>query len=176
MVTQNLKNKKVVIFDMDDTLSDTSHRRHLVEAPRGQKNWPAFYDACGEDSERIPFIDMALQLAAADYTIVIFSGRLESCRAATEHWLKDRGIEPALLLFRQPKQFKKTHQLKSMWLDSLLKEGAQVVMAVDDDDSNLQMFQDAGLLTLDAKNIEQSFFHVEKLLSQHKKNYSIFSR
>ena len=37
-----------VVFDLDGTLADITHRLHHIEPPN--KNWPAFFRACGDDA------------------------------------------------------------------------------------------------------------------------------
>ena len=169
----NLNGRKVAVFDMDDTLSDTTQRRHHLDVPKGEKkNWAAFYAACGADADQPHFVEMALSLSAAGVEIVVFSGRLESCRDDTASWLWARGIEPALMRFRPEKSFMKSHQLKGMWLDWLVKSGAEVVMAIDDEEANIKMFSEAGLLTLDAKDVDSTKLKFEELMGKIKKQDS----
>ena len=46
-----------IIFDMDGTLADVSHRKHFVE--NNPKNWEAFYKAMINDKPNSPVIMIA---------------------------------------------------------------------------------------------------------------------
>jgi phosphoglycolate phosphatase-like HAD superfamily hydrolase len=49
---------KTVIFDLDGTLCDISHRLHFIE--NGNKDWDGFYAACPDDVPKpamIAFVD-----------------------------------------------------------------------------------------------------------------------
>ena len=74
--------RQVVIVDIDGTISDCSARIKYLE----QKNWDAFYDACGNDTPITPICTLVNNLAK-DYDIAFISGRRESCRAVTEMWV-----------------------------------------------------------------------------------------
>lgn len=83
-----MNKKMVAIFDMDDTLSDTSHRRHLIETGAGvKKEWSKFFELCHEDTERSWMIERALELQKAGVLIAIFTGRPQSVAPATLSWL-----------------------------------------------------------------------------------------
>jgi phosphoglycolate phosphatase-like HAD superfamily hydrolase len=78
--------KWLVVFDIDGTLSDPSHRLHyILSAP---KDWDAFFDAVGDDGA----IDEAVAVCRAMYLnghdIEFWTGRAERCRNATEFWLE----------------------------------------------------------------------------------------
>jgi phosphoglycolate phosphatase-like HAD superfamily hydrolase len=53
---------KKIIFDLDGTLANIDHRRHLVEGP--QKDWDAFFKACDKDipNTQIVWLFNVLQL------------------------------------------------------------------------------------------------------------------
>jgi phosphoglycolate phosphatase-like HAD superfamily hydrolase len=55
-----------VIFDVDGVLADASGRQHLLEWP--QRDWDAFFDACGDD----PVIDeVARMLSLLDKELIV---------------------------------------------------------------------------------------------------------
>ena len=44
-----------IVFDLDDTLADNSHRHHLIEYPQwwaedGKPDWDAFFELCDKDA------------------------------------------------------------------------------------------------------------------------------
>ena len=42
-----IKPSRAVVFDIDGVLSDAVGRQHFLEI--GQRNWTAFFEACGDD-------------------------------------------------------------------------------------------------------------------------------
>lgn len=142
-----------VILDVDDTLSDTAPRRHLIEPPEGvKKDWPAFYGQCHLDENRDWMLDLARRLAAAGAQIAVFTGRPLSQRRPTLDWLRARGIEPALARFRGDRDFRKSPAMKGLWLDEMIAAGALPWAAVDDEPANLVAFAARGVLALDAND------------------------
>ena len=80
-----MKHKPVVIFDIDGTLADISHRRHFVEG--NKKNWAKFNQAMINDTPKTAIV--ALYQALWDkYYVIIVSGRTDDFRQQTEAWFK----------------------------------------------------------------------------------------
>lgn len=59
---------KAVIFDIDGTLADLSHRLHHVSGK--PKNWDAFFAEADRDALIVPMRDLAQMLAAAGTKII----------------------------------------------------------------------------------------------------------
>ena len=75
----------LVVFDLDGTLTDTTHRNHhLMQEP---KNWDAFYDACSEDGPKREVITILNALGQAGHIIEIWTGRREDTCDKTNCWL-----------------------------------------------------------------------------------------
>ncbi|MGO8211866.1 AAA family ATPase [Rhizobium ruizarguesonis] len=82
-----------VIFDLDGTLADISHRTHHVRG--GEKtDWDAFFAACVDDMPNLHVIDTFKAHVAAGHTVRVWSARSDVVRAETEKWLSDYGIDP----------------------------------------------------------------------------------
>ena len=84
--------KNAIIFDIDGTLADLTHRRHLVTG-HGKPDWKTFMDKMVDDP---PLADMCwLAELLGDHPLVdsgqlslfLFSGRSETHRKETETWL-----------------------------------------------------------------------------------------
>ena len=139
---------KFVIFDIDDTLSDTTHRRHFVERVKGN-DWTSFFLSCGKDSEKEEIVRLARKLAANGLGIAIMSGRRQSVRDISVDWLEKAGINADRMFFRREKDFRKSHVVKQSWTEVLLSEGHEIVMALDDEEPNRRMFSGLGITALD---------------------------
>lgn len=107
----------MMIFDLDGTLADCSHRRHFVTPdkaglmksldlntgksnlgfflPNGEfeewkPDWKAFYEACDLDKPIQPVLDTFIHLTQGEpfnHDVQIWSGRCESVREKTLNWL-----------------------------------------------------------------------------------------
>ena len=80
-----------IIFDIDGTLADITHRRHHVE--NKPKNFAAFQAAAHLDPVHQPIAIMARCLGSLfAHRIILCSGRGEQERPVTEAWLEKHQI------------------------------------------------------------------------------------
>ena len=95
-----MEQKKIVIVDIDGTISKVGDRlKYLKQNP---KDWDSFYEACGEDEANMPIIKL-VKILQLEYDVVFCTGRRESVRHKTNHWLLDNlgwGVAGHHLLMR----------------------------------------------------------------------------
>lgn len=84
-----------VVFDLDGTLADISHRVHYVR--NGRRDWDAFFKECVHDRGVGHVIETFHAHLAAGHKVRIWSARSDVVRAETEQWLSDMGIDPCFL-------------------------------------------------------------------------------
>lgn len=133
-----------IIIDLDGTLCDVSHRTHFVkESP---PNWPAFFDACIDDTPNAAvaaLYDMAIQ---TNYRIIYVSGRPETHRAETEEWLCRHELNNyAELLMRPAGDYRQDAVVKRELFDQHISGRYHILFTVDDRDQVVQMWRDLGL-------------------------------
>jgi hypothetical protein len=75
-----------IVVDLDGTLADISHRRHLVASK--PKNWPAFQKLAHLDKVVEPVAVLVRSLPMLAHRIILCSGRGEQERPTTVEWLK----------------------------------------------------------------------------------------
>lgn len=156
MQAQN--SRPLYIFDLDGTLSLPDHRRHLVEkpavVPRGEEfkpQWDAFYKACIDDAPNWPVIGVFIQLYQIGADIRIWSGREDSVRMETVHWLFTYlNLQPyaiqKILQMRPTGDYTPDHQLKRKWLNALPPQERQRLGGVFDDRQKVvDMWREEGL-------------------------------
>ena len=143
--------KKLYIFDFDGTLSDPSHRRHILDTDDEDK-WKKFFLACGADSPNESVIHTLNSLAnMGDCDILIFSGRSDIARAISVEWLNQHTElhfypDDERLIMRREGDFTPDHILKKQWLDNMLIEDrARLVAVFDDRDSVVRMWRENGI-------------------------------
>jgi hypothetical protein len=133
---------KCIIVDMDGTLSNASHRQHLVrEKP---KQFDKFYDLCGLDEPHLHVIT-AVQALAAHYPIVIVSGRIERTRGITIEWLIQHRVPWHEMHMRPNGDFREDHILKAEILDQKILPKWEPMMAFDDRDRVVAMWRQRGI-------------------------------
>jgi FMN phosphatase YigB (HAD superfamily) len=152
------------IFDLDGTLADLKHRRRFVTRSddparlRRKPDWDAFHAACVDDTPIMPVIQTFIALVGTAGTRAdawIWSGRMETVRKETEHWLHmEAGLhgghyEPLfkLLKMRPANDYTPDDQLKESWLHAMSPEDrARLVMAFDDRDRVVAMWRRNGVV------------------------------
>ena len=130
----------LVVFDLDGTLADVEHRRHLIEKPN--RRWDAFFAACPDDA----LIDAAALAfrahEAAGHRVEVWSGRSDAVRAETEAWLAGHDLAPARLLMRPDRDYTPDDALKEAWLD---RADPAPALVYDDRDKVVAMWRRRGV-------------------------------
>lgn len=131
-----------VIVDIDGTLSNASHRQHLVQD--GNKDWDRFYDLCEFDDFH-PHIGVIVNLLYDFYKIVLVSGRVERVRDKTVKWLDQHKVSYDELFMRPDGDFRPDDVLKAEILGRDIAPKWHPVMAFDDRDRVVAMWRKCGI-------------------------------
>lgn len=90
-----MKDKNLIICDLDGTLANIEHRLHYIKGPK--KDWDSFNKACVDDTVNKDVREVLWNMYDAgrrrgkegsDRTVYFFSGRSEVVRKETEEWLQ----------------------------------------------------------------------------------------
>ena len=141
--------KQFVIFDIDGTIADCSHRVHHANA----KEWEEFHLLCDEDPVIVPVADLLVALSASA-TILLLTGRPERYRYKTQQWLKKSGLDMyyAELIMREDDNFMKDGQMKLVALETRFGDYEGVMdnvwFVVDDRDTVVEALRNYGLTVL----------------------------
>lgn len=148
----------MIIFDLDGTLADCEHRRHFVDPLKALKeefkpNWPAFYDACDQDTPIMPVINIC-NILRKKHSVQIWSGRSATVIDKTMKWLRqylpiDRYTKRLDLLMRPVGDNTPDDQLKEKWLDKAISEGKTIDFVVDDRPKVVRMWRRRGIFVFD---------------------------
>ena len=141
---------KWVVFDLDGTLCDISHRLYLIK--RDKPLWEAFNEACSSDLPRRREIELLKTLYKAGYKIALFTGRSASFKPETEDWLFYHGIKYDTLQMRAVGDRRSDSAVKKEYLESAGIKPEQVLFVVEDRDRVVQMWRDLGILCLQNVN------------------------
>jgi len=138
-----------VIFDIDGTLADCSHRKHFLEET--PKNWEGFLDSklVILDKPIEPIVRLARQLRNFNYLIAC-TGRNERHRAVTQQWLNRHDLNMCKLLMRANEDFRPDEIVKEEMLRQLQSEGYAPWLVIDDRKRVVDMWRRNGLVCLQA--------------------------
>jgi FMN phosphatase YigB (HAD superfamily) len=138
-----------VVFDLDGTLADCSHRLQYAQS----KQWDEFHSRSNEDDVIIRVADLLVSLAAtAD--IVILTGRPEKYRAATQKWLEESHIALFCdeLLMRPDDDWSSDGEMKIKALEKKFGSKEEVLsnvwLVLDDRESVVEALRNYGLTVL----------------------------
>lgn len=145
--------KKAIIFDLDGTLFDPSHRVHHLD---GQKNWKAFHDAMHLDpaNEHIAMLARSMAIAAKNGgeipAILIVTARHDDPRYVqmTTDALAREGITYDAIYMRRDSDARPDHVVKAEMLERILDDGYEPVLAVDDRSTIIKVWRDHGITAL----------------------------
>jgi hypothetical protein len=108
---------KVIVFDIDGTLADVTHRRQFVATK--PKNWAAWNAGMARDTVHQDIADLARNFAAQGHRIILCSGRGGETRSTTEQWCRDNDIPFNRIYMRPEKDHRQDSIVKSELLDSI---------------------------------------------------------
>lgn len=137
---------KYIFFDLDGTLADIKHRKHLVEGKK--RDFASFEHPLNiaKDEPNQSLIELLNVLAAAKkYKIMLLSGRSSDARQATEDWLKQHGVVYDNLWMRPSKDYRPDEVLKKELLLSICKP-EEVLCIFDDRNKVVDMWRSLGIL------------------------------
>ena len=132
-----------IIFDVDGTLMDITHRRHFVTQR------PNDFDSCRShtefDTRKEDIFAIADALQAQGHRILISTGRNKSQRDITIQQIRDGGIDFEQIYMRSDSDYTPDDELKSRFLDRMIDDGYNPTMAFDDRQRVVDMFRSRGL-------------------------------
>jgi len=181
----------VIIFDLDGTLADCEHRRYFVDPSKNpdciktsdfpdvmgyktyhweckkskkefKPEWKSFYEACDQDKPILPVIKILNNLARRN-EIEIWSGRCESVREKTEHWIEFNcfpfTVKNSKLRMRPMGDNTPDDLLKDTWIDILNVEfpETKIDFVFDDRPKVRRMWQRRGIFVFNCCQHDQEF-------------------
>ena len=121
---------KVIVFDIDGTIADVTHRRHWVASK--PKNWAAWNAGMANDTVHEDIVEMMDLFADKDYQIILCSGRGDDTRAVTEKWLADNDIPYNQLFMRRAGDYRQDSIVKVELLQQIRQWHGEPFIWFDD--------------------------------------------
>lgn len=131
-----------VIFDLDGTLADITHRLNLISGD--SPDWDSFNLECFKDAPKNHVIELLKMCKHYGKSIAIFSGRNEMSKQMTIDWLKRHDIKWDILEMRGAKDFRSDVDVKR---DMFVKyfDKKNIWFVVDDRDKVVNLWRELGL-------------------------------
>lgn len=138
--------KDIVIFDLDGTLADGTHRLHLL--PKDNYNetwaWKPFNMACKDDAPIKDNIELCNALNRR-YAVIILTGRSDDAEKETRMWLQRHRVEFYQLIMRGKHDNRKDIVIKEEVLRAIGLE--RILCAFDDSPAVIKHFRALGITT-----------------------------
>jgi HAD superfamily, subfamily IIIB (Acid phosphatase) len=139
--------RKYILCDIDGTLADIEHRRHLLTIE--PRDWPAFFERMVHDKPNLPIVNLYKTIwESGRYSCILVTGRPEKYRNATLCWLSSNGILFESLLMRSDGDKRPDYVVKLEMLEKLRQSGASVEFVIDDRRSVVEMWRGNGVVCL----------------------------
>jgi FMN phosphatase YigB (HAD superfamily) len=123
--------KKIILWDLDGTLSDSTWRLPLIK--NKPKNWKMFMQESINDNP-IPqtLFLFQLMLSLPDTVSLIVTARSEKERPQTETWLTKNDLHYTEMFMRKDKDFRPDWEVKRELVDEIVEKYGPIFMAFDD--------------------------------------------
>ena len=133
------------IFDLDGTIADVRHRLHLIKGGGlVQPNWPAFFDACKDDTP-IEYVVRLNHILFRNLVVFIASVRPDSHREVTVQCLAKWKVRYHHLMMRKAKDYRDDTEVKKEMLDKIRGMGFNPVFSIDDRPEVVKMWRRNGV-------------------------------
>lgn len=140
--------KPALIIDLDGTLCNIDDRKKYVHPePYGKKDWKAFFSNIKNDKVN-KWCNEIIDKFSFGYKIVLCTGRPDDYRKDTERWLLTKLIPYDELFMRQRNDFRPDHVIKETILDFEILPRYDVLFAVDDRNSIIDLWRKRGIVAL----------------------------
>lgn len=136
----------IVIFDIDGTVADASHRLHWIQTK--PKNWKAFSSSMDKDPPIENICTIARRCYAAGDTVLFCTGRSQEHRAITESWLAKHGLSYAALFMRSRGDFRQDFEVKRDVLDRIRALFGEPDLVFEDRQQVVDMWRSQGIRCL----------------------------
>ena len=144
---------KVIICDIDGTISDATHRLHLIKSK--PKNWKHFFAQSIHDSIYEDVHWLVNLFVETGNKVLFVTARPENEREKTIEWLHniaDMKGKYEKLYMRYPGDYRDDNIVKKDILQEIYNDGYDPFLALDDRDHVVNMWRQEGLFCFQVRN------------------------
>ena len=141
-----------VIFDLDGTLSDCTHRNHYLE--KTPIDLDSFDALMHTDTVIAPVAFLLKNLSGV--IKIVLTARPDKYRKVTEKWLSDYKLLSHIEeIYMRPKEwYKKPDNLYKKSMIKFLSQKYNILLVIDDSNHVVDMWRENGIYCLQAKSIK----------------------
>lgn len=123
--------KKAIVFDLDNTIADNSHRVHLIKTQ--PPDWDGFYMACLTDKviRQTWMVLTALREQFKNCTFIACTGRSSKYLSPTEAWMKMYQVPYDEIFMRTEGDRRPDYECKADMMDEIMRE-YEILMVFED--------------------------------------------
>ena len=148
-----------IVFDLDSTLADDSHRIHYLK--KEPKDWDGYYSECFKDTSIQTTFKVLRALASAEHLVEIWTGRVvgegDVIRNLTVSWLNNHGLYVRgsfkgghdttieRLLMRRQGDYTDDDELKRRWLNAAREADQAPDLVFEDRNRVVDMWREEGI-------------------------------
>lgn len=153
--------KGIVICDLDGTLSDGTHRLHLLPTKdlHLTESWSVFNGAAIGDKPIQNTIDVVNTLWEAGMGVIILTGRSDEVETDTLIWLDRYKVKFDYLIMRRAEDNRKDTVIKEEVLRAIGLE--HIKCAFDDSPSVVKHFRSLGITTYQVTEYDKPHAHLQ---------------
>lgn len=153
--------KGIVIVDLDGTLSDGTHRLHMMPTKdlHLTESWSEFNKAASNDAPIRNTIDVVNALYRAGMAIIILTGRSDEVEIDTCLWLDRHGVKYDWLIMRRASDNRKDTVIKEEVLRTIGMR--HIVCAFDDSPNVIKHFRSLGITTYQVTEYDKPHAHLQ---------------
>lgn len=141
---------KIVLFDIDHTISNSAWRDNLMS-----EGWDIYHSELSKDKPFQNMVDLITILSESQFTPIGFTMRPEKWRSATNAWMYKHGVNLSHILMRasddwSPANTTKMTMIREQFTD---EQRAAIQFIVDDRDDVCEMFtREFGISSLQVRH------------------------
>lgn len=149
---------KAVIFDIDGTLADVTHRLHHLP------DWTGFFSEMHKDPviKPIKAVYDAFANTTEEYYMLIVTARPGQYEKVTRKWLIENDLAFNEMYMRKQNDFRKDAIVKAEILQRILDDGYEPILVIDDRPEVVEMWRSYGLTCLQCASDEIKPNHLGK--------------
>lgn len=154
-------NGGIAIIDLDGTLSDGTHRLHLLPTKdlHLTESWSEFNRAAINDTPIQNTIDIVNGLWVSGFGVVILTGRSDEVEQETYLWLDRHRVKFDYMIMRRSHDNRKDTVIKEEALRAIGLDN--IVCAFDDSPNVIKHFRSLGITTYQVTEYDKPHSHLQ---------------
>ena len=138
--------KKCVVFDLDGTLCDVTHRLKYIQSFPKQRE--LFHSSCIGDGVNHRVFELYELFRNSGYSMVLLTCRPKKYEHLTKEWLDSNGVKYDMLISSDKKELTDA-KAKRFYKENVIEPEYEIAFAVDDRKSVIDMWREIGITCLD---------------------------